>query len=144
MSLSSSCFIIAFLFNVSLLLLAYCTPSILTFLSNGSTFFLLQEIAPFQFFIYICFPIIIGFTLISSASVMPNTFTCIQTLESFECEVVDSQIFLTHVQVEYSCWDSFQHCGLAVPTNRVNIQTLTFPSRAVFSLRFHFFNYTVY
>lgn len=30
MSLSSPCFITAFLFNFSLLLLAYCTPSILT------------------------------------------------------------------------------------------------------------------
>lgn len=40
MSLSSSCFITAFLFNFSLLLLlAYCTPSVPTFFSYGSILF---------------------------------------------------------------------------------------------------------
>lgn len=74
---------------------------------------------------------------------MPNSFTCIYTLESFECVVVDSQIFKKNMSKLNIAVGTHSNTDFAVPKNRVNIQTLTFPSRAVFNLRFHFFNYTI-
>lgn len=79
-SLSSCCFIIAFLFNFSLLLLlVYFIPFILTFLSNGSGLFSFTRDSSILFVYLDMISCNLSFSSLNlySASVMHNTFTCI-------------------------------------------------------------------